>query len=46
MLGRIPMQRFGNLDDLVGAAIFLSSGASAYVAGQCLFVDGGIMASI
>jgi NAD(P)-dependent dehydrogenase (short-subunit alcohol dehydrogenase family) len=46
MLGRIPMQRFGNLDDLVGAAIFLSSGASAYVTGQCLFVDGGFMASI
>jgi len=46
MLGRIPMQRFGNLDDLVGAAIFLSSGAAAYVTGQCLFVDGGFMASV
>lgn len=46
MLGRIPMQRFGQLDDLVGAAIFLSSGASGYVTGQCLFVDGGFMASI
>jgi NAD(P)-dependent dehydrogenase (short-subunit alcohol dehydrogenase family) len=46
MLGRIPMQRFGNIDDLVGAAIFLSSGAAAYVTGQCLFVDGGFMASI
>lgn len=46
MLGRIPMQRFGDLDDLVGAAIFLSSAASAYMTGQCLFVDGGFMASI
>lgn len=46
MLGRIPMQRFGQLDDLVGSAIFLSSGASAYVTGECLFVDGGFMASI
>lgn len=46
MLGRIPMQRFGNLDDLVGTAIFLASVASAYVTGQCLFVDGGFMASI
>lgn len=46
MLGRIPMQRFGELDDLVGAAIFLSSAASAYMTGQCLFVDGGFMASI
>jgi gluconate 5-dehydrogenase len=46
MLDRIPMRRFGNLDDLVGAAIFLSSTASAYVTGQCLFVDGGFMASI
>jgi len=46
MRGRIPMQRFGNLDDLVGTAIFLASAASAYVTGQCLFVDGGFMASI
>jgi NAD(P)-dependent dehydrogenase (short-subunit alcohol dehydrogenase family) len=46
MRSRIPMQRFGNLDDLVGAAIFLASAASAYVTGQCLFVDGGFMASL
>jgi NAD(P)-dependent dehydrogenase (short-subunit alcohol dehydrogenase family) len=33
--------RWGNPDDLVGAAIFLASSAAAYVTGQELFVDGG-----
>jgi NAD(P)-dependent dehydrogenase (short-subunit alcohol dehydrogenase family) len=46
MLAKIPAGRFGNLDDLVGAAIFLVSDASAYVTGQCLAVDGGFLASI
>lgn len=46
MRSRIPMARFGQMDDLIGAAIFLASGASNYVTGQCLFVDGGFMASI
>jgi gluconate 5-dehydrogenase len=46
MKAKIPMGRFGKLDDLSGAAIFLASDASAYVTGQCLFVDGGYMASI
>jgi NAD(P)-dependent dehydrogenase (short-subunit alcohol dehydrogenase family) len=46
MRQKIPMARFGRLDDLVGAAVFLASGASAYVTGQCLTVDGGYLASI
>ncbi len=46
MLGRIPMGRLGNLDDLVGAVLFLASDASAYVTGQCLTIDGGILAKI
>ncbi|CAG9298137.1 SDR family NAD(P)-dependent oxidoreductase [Celerinatantimonas diazotrophica] len=46
MLKKIPMQRFGQLDDLVGTAIFLASEASAYMTGQVLYVDGGYLASI
>jgi gluconate 5-dehydrogenase len=46
MLARIPMRRFGRLDDLIGAAVFLCSHAAAYVTGQILFVDGGYLASI
>lgn len=46
MLAKIPLQRFGKLDDLVGAAIFLSSEASAYVTGIYMPVDGGYLASI
>ncbi len=46
MLGKIPMQRFGQLDDLIGAAVFLVSDASAYVTGQILYVDGGTLASL
>ena len=46
MLGKIPMNRFGELDDLVGASIFLCSDASRYVTGACLPVDGGTLASL
>jgi len=46
MLAKIPMGRFGELEDLVGACVYLASGASGYVTGQLLFVDGGYMASI
>ena len=46
MLGKIPLGRFGQLDDLVGAAIYLVSDAAAYVTGQCLAIDGGTLASI
>ncbi len=46
MLGKIPQGRFGELEDLVGAAVFLCSPAAAYVTGQILFVDGGYTASI
>lgn len=46
MRGKIPMGRFGELADLVGAALFLASDAAAYVTGQVLYVDGGFLASI
>lgn len=43
---RTPAGRWGNVDELVGASIFLSSGASSFVNGHTLFVDGGITASL
>lgn len=46
MLGKIPMGRFGRLDDLTGAAVFLASDAARYLTGQIVYVDGGYMASI
>jgi NAD(P)-dependent dehydrogenase (short-subunit alcohol dehydrogenase family) len=42
---RTPMRRFGNLDELVGAAIYLASDASSFVTGQFMIVDGGFLSS-
>jgi NAD(P)-dependent dehydrogenase (short-subunit alcohol dehydrogenase family) len=44
-LMRTPMKRFGNLDELVGAAVFLASESSSFVTGHILTVDGGFLAS-
>lgn len=46
MLAKIPMGRFGRLEDLVGVSVFLAGDASAYVTGQIFYVDGGYLASI
>jgi NAD(P)-dependent dehydrogenase (short-subunit alcohol dehydrogenase family) len=46
MLAKIPQRRFGVGEDLIGAAIFLASDASAYITGQCLGIDGGYLAAI
>ncbi len=46
MLAKIPAGRFGDLRDLVGAAVFLSSDAARYVSGQIVYVDGGYLAAI
>ncbi|HEY8382026.1 MAG TPA: SDR family oxidoreductase [Microvirga sp.] len=43
---RTPAGRWGHPDELVGAAVFLSSAASDFVNGQILYVDGGILASL
>ena len=45
ILVRTPMKRFGELEELVGAAIFLASDAASYVTGTLLVVDGGFLAS-
>ena len=42
---RTPMKRFGQLDELAGATVFLASDAASFVTGHLLVVDGGIMAS-
>lgn len=44
--GRTPAGRWGTPDDLVGAAVFLSSPASDFVNGQVLYVDGGWLAAL
>jgi len=44
ILGRIPAGRWGEPEDLAGAAVFLASAASDYVNGHVLAVDGGWLA--
>lgn len=44
-LMRTPMKRFGQVDELAGAAVFLSSDAASFVTGEVLVVDGGFLAS-
>ena len=44
-LQRTPMKRFGQIPELVGAAIFLASDAASFVTGHVLAVDGGFLAS-
>jgi gluconate 5-dehydrogenase len=46
IIQRTPAGRWGDPDDLKGAAVFLSSRASDFVTGQILYVDGGILATI
>jgi NAD(P)-dependent dehydrogenase (short-subunit alcohol dehydrogenase family) len=45
LLLRTPMRRFGTVDELVSAAVFLASDESAFITGQILAVDGGFLAS-
>lgn len=46
IINRTPAGRWGNPEDLAGAAIFLSSKASDFINGQIIYVDGGILATI
>jgi gluconate 5-dehydrogenase len=41
-----PAGRWGKVDELVGACVFLASDASSFVNGHILYVDGGITASL
>jgi gluconate 5-dehydrogenase len=43
---RTPLGRWGNVQELVGAAVFLSSDAASFVTGHVLYVDGGVTARL
>jgi gluconate 5-dehydrogenase len=45
LIGRTPNARWGELEELAGAAVFLASDASRFVNGHVLYVDGGMTAS-
>ena len=46
LLMRTPMRRFGKVEELQGAAVFLASEAASFVTGTILVVDGGFLASV
>lgn len=46
LVGRTPSRRWGDVEDLGGAAVFLASDASRFVNGHILYVDGGVTAAL
>jgi gluconate 5-dehydrogenase len=46
LIARTPSRRWGDVEDLVGAAVFLASDASRFVNGHILYVDGGVTAQL
>jgi gluconate 5-dehydrogenase len=46
LTGRTPLGRWGEVDELVGASVFLASDAAGFVTGHILYVDGGVTAQL
>jgi gluconate 5-dehydrogenase len=46
MLEKIPLRRFGRLEEVGGAAVFLCSEAAAYITGHIIYIDGGYLAAL
>ena len=46
LVGRTPSRRWGDVEDLAGAVVFLASDASRFVNGHILYVDGGVTATL
>jgi gluconate 5-dehydrogenase len=46
LINRTPSRRWGDVEDLAGAAVFLASDASKFVNGHILYVDGGVTATL
>jgi len=46
LVNRTPSRRWGNVEDLAGAAVFLASDASRFINGHILYVDGGVTATL
>ena len=46
LINRTPSRRWGNVEELAGAAVFLASSASSFVNGHILYVDGGVTAQL
>lgn len=46
LVDRTPLGRWGEVEELVGAAVFLASDAASFVTGHVLYVDGGVTARL
>jgi gluconate 5-dehydrogenase len=46
LCNRTPADRWGDPEELIGALVYLASGASSYVNGQIIYVDGGLLVSV